>query len=269
MRSEIVEISGYIGAFSALYMTKKNCTAERMANIIEVVSGATTRQGFLIEDSPYKDRFLKYLDNIIKYGMQHKHETLLDFIKITVVMKGLHRGAQDDYDAHARRMDIIRTSSRYKEFEKAPKLSDWYKDKVMLAVNIDNTVVDTSVEGSLGFAYLPEQFIDKDGTKWIKTQFGYVKEEWMEDGDALRGLVPLGISSDNTSNMSFRNWRHVYHLRRPGSHAAPELQLAVEEVRDELRAKMPPMGEGLGKVWVPRVGYIERTETILTIKEQV
>ena len=130
-------------------------------------------------------------------------------------------------------------------------------------------MIKERVEGSLEFAYLPEAFIDKDNVKWVKTPWGYVKEECANDPDALRGLVPLGLACDNVSTISFRNLRYVYHLRRRGTHAAPELQDAIEQVREDLTIKNPALGNYLGKVWVPETkSYIERPNTVIALKEE-
>jgi hypothetical protein len=253
MKSQVIEISGYRGAFTALYMTKKNCTPERLADIEEALLAVDNR-GFLIEDSPYKEKFFGYMNSIIKYGIREEHETLLDYIDITTITFGLHRGAQDDWDAHAKRMVIIRTSSRYGEFEKSAEISDWYKGKIIPFYEMER------VDG----IKLPD-IILVDNYTYRKLAWGYVREDLVSDGDVRRGLVDLAVASDNTTKMSYRNWRHVYNLRRAGTHASPELQEKVEIDRKELQIKMPPLGDNLGKIWVPKTGFVERPNVVYKV----
>ncbi|GEM_PF-835032 len=254
MEVKVIEISGYIPSFVSLFLTQKNCTPERVKDIIEVVTNATDKQGFVIKDSEYYDRFNDYMSKVIKYGVQYEHETILDFIKVSILMFGLHRGAQDDYDAHAKRMDIIRTSSRHKAFVKHPEVSDWYKDKIIAFNGLEE------IPGIV----LPE-YVEKDGYKWIKTVWGYVREDLMKDGDVARGLIPLSISSDNVSTLSLRNLRHVYHMRRKGTHASPELQESMEDMRGELYEKSYHIGDFLGKVWA-NGSFMERPDTMTVPK---
>jgi hypothetical protein len=268
MKAQVIEISGYTGAFMSLYMTGKNVDEARLKDILNTISCCTDRYGCLIDDNEYVmnkeeefDKFSSYMDKVIKYGIQHEHETLLDFIKITIFMQDLHRGAMDDYDSHAKRMDIIRSSTRAnkKSSGGAAGLSDWYADKVMTFDEMleHNSMGDQIFEGEIELS---------DGV-WIKTPWGYVREEYVNNPDVLRGLVPLGLACDNVSTVSYRNLRHIYHLRREGTHASPELQEAMEQVRDDLRIKCPTLGDMLGKVWVPGANeYIEKPDTIVTIK---
>jgi hypothetical protein len=228
MNIEIVEITGYVPAIASMYITNKNLDIGRLNDIKDVVSAATDRWGKVINSSP---EFRGYMDKLSKYGIKHEHETILDFIKISVFMEELHRGAQDNYDAHAKRMDIIRSSTRAnKKSTTNPEISDWYKDKIKFASNL-------------------KRFEDNEGVMWEPTPFGYVRSDLIKDNDTLRGLVPLSLASDNISTMSYRNWRHVYHLRRANTHAAPELQEAVELVRSNITKWNYTLGIYLGKVW--------------------
>lgn len=272
MKAQIIEISGYAGAFMSLYMTGKNVDSKRLDHIQATIEGATNRWGFFDKpESVHGKDFIEYMDKVIKYGIKHEHETILDFIKVTIFMEDLHRGAQDDYDAHAKRLDIIRSSTRAnkKSSGSAAELSDWYKDKVLPFGALTSDMIGDRVEGSLEFAYLPDMFVDTNGIKWVKTPWGYVKEELAKDADVLRGLVPLGVVCDNVSTISYRNLRHVYHMRRRGTHAAPELQDVIEMTREDLCVKCAPLGYCLGRVWVPGANeYIERPNTVIALKDE-
>jgi hypothetical protein len=273
MKATVVEISGYVPAFIAMYTTGKNVDEERLDDILETVRQSCTFNGFrcditeaLPEHVKAKNRehltkFDGYMDKLMKYGIAHEHETLLDFIKISIFMEDLHRGAQDDWDAHARRLDIIRSSTRAnkKSSGKNADLSDWYRGKVL-------TFDEALRENGTGL----DNFKDRNGIEWVRTPWGYVRKDLEKDPDVLRGLVPLGLACDNISTVSFRNLRHIYDLRRPGSHAAPELQEAVEQVRNDLKVKCPVLGEHLGKVWVPNPGiYVEKPDTVFALKPSI
>ena len=57
---------------------------------------------------------------------------MLRFEDISVVVEGLHRGATDDLDSHAKRMDnrIIRSSTRLADYHEG-EVSEWYEDKII------------------------------------------------------------------------------------------------------------------------------------------
>lgn len=270
MKAQVVEISGYIPAFISLYMTNKKADDERLDDIIRTVSNCVNSQGFvtcdgtiLMSKQEEYAKFFEYLTKVLKYGIKNDfgkegHGSLLDFIKISIVMNDLHRGAMDDYDAHAKRLDIIRSSTRANNKSSAANamLSDWYKDKIM------------TFEHALAFIgepehTFPDEITDPDGNTWVKTHWGYVLKRYSNNNDVLRGLVPLGLACDSISTVSYRNLRHIYSLRRRGTHASPELQEAMEQVRKDLMQKCWPLGDLLGKVWVPSANdYIEETEVV-------
>ena len=157
--------------------------------------------------------------------IQTCHTTIGRFLDISCTVEGLHRGATDDFDAHACMLDnrIVRMSTRTNSPESLV-LSDFYKDKVL-------PVTDAGLN-------LPET-IDRDGVKYHLTRFGYVKEEYLKDYDVLRGLTPLGISNIFTFKCNVTNWAHIVKLRRKGSHAAPELQEMIEAINAKLLEMEP------------------------------
>lgn len=240
MKAQVVEISGYLPAIMSLYMTGKNCTLERLDDIRFNIGTSTTKWGFVTENCTRE--FKAYMDKVIKYGVKFEHEAILDFIKISVFTEGLHRGAQDDFDAHSKRMDIIRSSTRAnKKSTNKPEISEWYVEKVLPFFEIPD---------------MPDK-LTVNCVNYVKSSWGYVQEDLLNNPDVLRGNVGLSVACDNISTMSFRNWRHVYHLRRRGTQAAPEIQDMVEQVREDLYKKCWWLGEYLGKVWTEQ-GYYER-----------
>lgn len=92
MNVEIVEITGYVPAIASMYITNKNLDSGRLKDIQDVVLAATDRWGRVVDPSP---EFTEYMTKLIKYGIKHEHKTILDFLKISIFMEDLHRGAQD------------------------------------------------------------------------------------------------------------------------------------------------------------------------------
>jgi len=260
MKVTVVEISGYQSAICAMYMTNRNLTPERRDDIKRVVEQATTRYGFINDDAPLEIRgaFLDYLEKTITYGLKHEHWQILKFINVHIMIEGLHRGAQDDYDAHAKRMEIIRSTTRTAKGANHAEFSDFYKGKIM---TFDEMMVKSCGAGLQKVVYIN----DSDQT-WIKKPWGYVLERYQNDPDVVRGLTGLGMASDNLSMVPYgEHLQHIYDLRRHnprGKEANPELRLAMEMMRDELLLKCYPLGHYLGKVWVESGGghYAERNE---------
>jgi hypothetical protein len=139
-------------------------------------------------------------------------------------------------------MTIIRSSTRAnKKSTNKPEISEWYEEKILPFFEVPG---------------LPDK-VTVDCVDYVKSSWGYVREDLTNDPDVLRGNVGLSVACDNISEMSFRNWRHVYHLRREDTHAAPELQTAVEMVRSDLYDYCYQLGDMLGKVWCPNELYPE------------
>ena len=146
----LVEITGLKAAFASLLMSKWSYTPEKYKEISDLVDIYTNpKNGFVNLDinrkanTPEKfDEMVEWLKKAAKWGLgvddmfdawlDDGHETLLRFIDFTFFTEGLHRGAQDDLDAHAVRFNnrIVRSSTRL-AVKDGVELSDWYKDKVM------------------------------------------------------------------------------------------------------------------------------------------
>jgi len=265
MEVNIVEISGYVTAICSMYMTNRNLPPERKEHIIEVVEKATNRYGFINKkNSTEKNVFLAYLEKTITYGIKHEHHQILKFIDVHIHMEGLHRAAQDDYDAHAKRLEIIRSTTRTIKGANHAEFSNFYKDKVM--------TFDEMYE-YLNGSGMHENVRLYDETQWVKKPWGYVLKEHENNPDVVRGLTPLGMSSENISKVPYgEHLQHIYNLRRrnpKGKNANPELQTAMEVLREDLAVKCPPLGFYLGKVWVESGGghYAEKNNVYMVSKD--
>lgn len=223
MKITYCKISGWDGAMRSFFMTNKKYDKQIEERLQKVEKYLILREyGIINDDVDYEDLiwYDKIKKNVIEVGK--KHTTLLRFIDITFVVDGLHRGAQDDFDSHAKRLEsrIVRMSTRVRNNEKLNEVSDFYKGKII-------TFDDLTKQFDL-----PEEFV-KDDKKFVRTPFGYVQDEYKDDRDVLRGNVPLAVSSMFTVKVNLTELCHIVRERAPGSAAAPELQEMIKMLVDE------------------------------------
>lgn len=244
MQFILTEITGLAQAIMSLTMSKRNWTLEEQNRIQKEVYELTDYRGFFLPDDQLvpvmrerKEKLLTYLDDVLcKWGagvglgawLDDGHETLFRFIDVSFITNGLHRGAQDDLDAHAKRFDnrIVRSSTRLAKFQKNER-SDWYKDKIR------------SMEDMLEETGYPDRYQDKDGITWIYTGNGYVREDLVNSNDVRRGNYPLSIPSDAIWKINFCDLRHVYMRRNIKTHAAPELRNGIDQLADQIEQAIP------------------------------
>lgn len=161
------------------------------------------------------------------------HTTIGEFVDITATVSGLHRGATDDFDAHGRTLKnrIVRMSTRTRSPNDL-EFSDWYKGKILSIGDISD------IPG----VNLPDE-ITKDGVKYVKSRFGYVRDDLTADYDVLRGLTPLGIANLFTFKCDIVGWAHITRLREPGSGASPELSKMIEKINTQLEKIEPCLNQ--------------------------
>jgi len=238
MKIFLNRITGIDDAMVSLLMSKRSWTREKEVEIRKLVKKNLTPEGFLKGDDP---EFLSMLNKIFKYGIEFGHTTLLRFIDLSYTVEGLHRGAQDDFDSHAKRLDnrIVRSSTRLATFKNG-ELSDYYLDKIMLPFT---ACEEAGIE-------LPEQ-ITKNGVTYQKMQFGYIDTKYLgtdEEKDVMRGLYPLGIPSNFIFKVQYPEFCHIVQHRDSKSGANPELKDMIEMAKADLVKKFKPLGENLTKL---------------------
>lgn len=186
-------------------------------------------KAFMIASGNLAEKSKQHMGFIDPKLIQTCHTTIGRFLDISCTVEGLHRGATDDFDAHAQALDnrIVRMSTRTNSPDSL-KLSDYYKDKII-------PITDAGIT-------LPET-IDKDGARYVLSRFGYVKEDYIHNYDVLRGLTPLGISNLFTFKCNITNWAHIVKLRRAGTHAAPELQEMIEAINSKIVEMEPCLND--------------------------
>lgn len=180
--------------------------------------------------------------SILPEQIQQCHSTVGRFLDISCVVDGLHRGATDDFDAHAKRLDsrIVRRSTRTTSPDDIV-LSDYYKGKVIPFGDLTGEVFDVDANKSVKIE-LPDNIKIADDI-YHKSRFGYVHDGYENNYDVLRGLTPLGMSNLFIFKCNITEWAHITRLRRPGTHAAPELQQMIEMINAEIEKKEPLLND--------------------------
>lgn len=224
MKVIVNSITGFEDAFVAMYISKRTWTPELDKEIRSTCNKVIDKYGHLRDRCTSEDlaKFNGWLSTLLKMGK--KHITVLRFIDISIMTEGLHRAGQDDVDAHARRFDnrIIRSSTRLATFSD-DEMSDFYRDKVITtnkALNI------------LGID-IPDSF-EYEGSRYVKSPNGYVKEEYEENKDVKRGLYMLSIPSNFISKINLCEWGHVFKQRNKDGGANPEVKEWAEEVMKQI-----------------------------------
>lgn len=276
MKIKDLQITGYPEMVRSIFITNKKYNdeiAERINNGEKVrarilalkLSGVLPRCVIPKNDMEDYEWYRKKIETAIKLScgslydkvssdvpltpehVQLCHSTIGRFLDISCVVDGLHRGATDDFDAHAKRLDsrIIRRSTRTTSPDDI-ELSDWYKGKIIPFGDLNGKTVGAQDEGesdSHDFTIKLPDTIFIDGLAYKKTRFGYVLYEYKDDYDVLRGLTPLGMSNLFIFKCNVTEWAHITRLRRPGTQASPELQQLIKMINDEIEKHEPLLND--------------------------
>lgn len=225
MKVTVNSITGFEDAFVAMYISKRTWTPELDKEIRSTCNDVLDKNGQIrtwTVDPANIEKYKNWLSMLLKMGK--KHITVLRFIDISIMTEGLHRAGQDDVDSHARRFDnrIIRSSTRLATFSD-DEMSDFYKDKV-LTTNKALKILGIDIPDSFEF----------EGTKYVKSPNGYVKEEYENNKDVKRGLYMLSIPSNFVSKINLCEWGHVFKQRNKDGGANPEVKEWAEEVMKQI-----------------------------------
>ena len=103
------EISGLWNAIDTMYMSKRSWTRDREQHIKSLYAQHFDRWGMKISEP--NDEMADLLTKLFKWAPVHI--TMGRFLDFSFTVEGMHRGAQDDFDSHAKRLDnrILRSSS--------------------------------------------------------------------------------------------------------------------------------------------------------------
>lgn len=240
------KITGLDDAMVSMIMSKRNYTREKEMEIRTMVVNNTNWYGGLVHGTDY-DKFSIWMDKLMKYGVEQGHTTLLRFIDLSFTVGGLHRAGQDDWDAHTVRMDnrIVRSSTRLGSFEEG-EISDWYKDKIKFPFEILNNM---GIE-------LPGNMIDNNGIEWVKTDYGYVREDLQDNQDVKRGLYPESIPSDFIFKIQYPELCHILQHRDNNGHANPEVKILAEDIKMQLNVWNEWLGKNIWNIIMQPAGRI-------------
>ena len=222
MQVYVNEVNGLGDAIATLYLSKRNIDREKEVHIRNLVKAFPDLQYNELEPLEDYEELMELVSKVKKYGIHHT--TLLRFVDISCSVYGLHRGAQDDFDAHAKRLEgrIVRSSTRLAKFEGGEK-SSYYEGKILTTDEVAEYLNTT----------LPK-VIYKDNKKYVKAPNGYILEEEQDNQDVVRGLYMLSIPSNFIFKCNLVDFAHIVSLRDKNGHAAPELVEAIEEMLAQL-----------------------------------
>jgi hypothetical protein len=263
MEFKLFKVSGYEEAIMSLRMSKgKFYSWETALDVQRLVYALTDQQGFLAGEEEYDNKlqilaglpgkltgnyeadvaeFERLLGLTFNNAMgQFKHHTLMKYIDVSFFTEGLHRGAQDDLDAHAIAFNnrITRFSTRLAEIDDN-QLSDWYQGKIIPLYEAIEYFENVE---------LPKK-ITSYGETFILTPFGYVLEKYAQvpakNGlakDVQRGGMLLGMESNAIWKTDLFNLRYVYKMRSKLTKANPELKVGMEQLADQIEKYIPVFG---------------------------
>ena len=225
MKIYLNEITGIADAIVSLHMSKRTWSREMESEVQNICSKVLDDRGAL---RPYSEQlakefaqFEKWMDMLVKWGK--KHITLLRYVDFSCTVEGMHRGGQDDWDAHAKRFNnrILRSSTRLASFNY--EMSGWYKDKI---IPTDTALSKLNIK-------IPEK-IEIEGIAYIKAVNGYIREDLASNQDVKRGLYMLSIPSNFIFKSDITEWSHVYKERGAKGNAHPEVKECCETIADML-----------------------------------
>lgn len=230
MKVYLNNISRISDAIITMFMSKRTWTPELNQEIIETCDRVFDKQGkwevFTTKED--LDKVNDWLNKLFKWGC--KHTTMLRFVDMSFTVEGLHRGAQDDFDSHAKRLDnrIVRSSTRLATF--GTEKSEFYEGKILTT---DEVLYELGIE-------IPDE-LTYNGRKYVRTENGFIEEQFVNDKDVKRGLYMLSIPSNFIFKCNFTEWAHIVRERDCNSHAAPELREMVEQVCNNLQDIFPQL----------------------------
>lgn len=218
-------IDGWDDAIISMFLSKRTLTRELEMDIRNEVALCTNH---IPEMGPVgafvcmTDQLKDWLTKLFKWAPIHV--TMGKFIDLSFTVYGLHRGAQDDYDSHAKRMDnrIIRSSTRLADFSHG-EMSEYYADKI---IPTDTALAFLGIE-------TPDE-IEYNGQTYVRGVNGYILKGMENHKDVKRGLYMLSIPSNFIFRINLTEHAHVHKERNIHSTANPELKTCIELEADQL-----------------------------------
>lgn len=220
-------VDGIDDAIISMFLSKRTLTPDMEKDIRRK---CRVNQDLICADSPVMGalnqeltvEMTDWLTKLFKWGVHHM--TMLRFIDLSFTVYGLHRAGQDDFDAHAMRLNnrIVRSSTRLADFATG-EVSEYYADKIVpLEVMLAYMGIET-----------PEE-ITYDGKTYVRAVNGYILKGMEKNRDVKRGLYMLSIPSNFICRCQLTEFSHIYKERNAKGTANPELKQCVEMMADQL-----------------------------------
>lgn len=226
MKVYLNEISGLWDAINAMYFSKRSWTREKEEHLKELYAEHFDRWGMKIKEP--NEEMADLMNKLFKWSKSHI--TLGRFLDFSFTVEGLHRGAQDDFDSHAKRLDnrIIRSSTRLATF--GNEKSKWYEGKIL--------TTDEALD-MLNIA-IPEKIL-VGNTVYVRATNGYIREGLEKKRDVKRGLYMLSIPSNFTFKCNCTEFAHIVNERDWCSNAHEELKIMIELCKNKLNCNIPQL----------------------------
>jgi hypothetical protein len=146
------------------------------------------------------------------------------FLDFSFSVYGLHRAGQDDWDAHAKRMEnrIIRSSTRLADYSNG-EMSEYYNGKI---IPTDMALVALGIETPTEIEY--------EGNTYVKGVNGYILKGMENNKDVKRGLYMLSIPSNFIFKVNLTEHAHIFKERNIDSGANPEVKTLAELTLSQL-----------------------------------
>lgn len=227
-------ITGIDDAIISMFLSKRTWTRELEMEVRNACDEVFNRSGMWLFDAPEASsvKVNQWIDQVVKWGW--RHITMLRFVDFSFTVEGLHRGGQDDWDAHAKRYEnrIIRSSTRLAEF--GYEMSDYYKDKIIPTDKALDILEITA----------PDRIVH-NGIPYVKTVNGYIREDMKDNKDVKRGLYMLSIPSNFIFKVNLTELAHVYKERNEMGTANPEVKECCEMIEDLIESVIPQFNREL------------------------
>lgn len=220
-------VDGWDDAIISMFLSKRTLNRDLEMDIRNEVANCINTNpehgpvgAFLYTTEKLQD----WLQKLFKFAPMHI--TMGRFLDFSFTVYGLHRAGQDDWDAHAKRMEnrIIRSSTRLADFSHG-EMSEYYQDKII--------PTDTAL-AFLGISTPNE--IEYEGKTYVRGVNGYILKGMEKNKDVKRGLYMLSIPSNFIFKMNLTEWAHLYKERNKNGTANPEVKLCAEKSTDEIEA---------------------------------
>ena len=224
MKVYLNEINGLWAAIDAMYFSKRTWTREREIHLKNLYAEHFDRWGMKVKEPNEEMRNL--MSMLFKWSKSHI--TLGRFLDFTFTVEGLHRGGQDDFDSHAKRLEnrILRSSTRLSDYEN--EKSEWYEDKIL---TLDEVIDLLNLD-------LPD-VLNTDEGEFVRATNGYIRKDLQNDRDVKRGLYMLSIPSTFIFKSNCTEFAHIVNERDSSSHAHPEVRNMIERCKADIEYNIP------------------------------